>query len=158
MTENDLHRMRRRDLLELLLEQAKENADMQEKVQRAETTRAEVELNNEKLKLKLDEKDMQLENLKEKLNDKDAQIENFKEKLTDKDEQIEHLKSRLDEKDKKIAEMTEDRRIVKEEIGSIAEASLLLNKVFAAAQAAADQYLYNVKQACGRADEEDTGK
>ena len=42
----------------------------------------------------------------------------------------------------------EDRRLFMDKVGSIAEASLLLNGVFSAAQAAADQYVLNVKRVC----------
>lgn len=50
---------------------------------------------------------------------------------------------------KKIAELEEkigDRQIKIETSGSIAEASLKLNSVFEAAQAAADEYLENIKR------------
>ena len=40
----------------------------------------------------------------------------------------------------------EERRIMTEEAGSIAEAALRINRVFEAAQAAADQYLENIRQ------------
>ena len=42
----------------------------------------------------------------------------------------------------------EDKRLVLGKVGSIAEASLLVNGVFSAAQAAADQYVLNVKRVC----------
>ena len=41
-----------------------------------------------------------------------------------------------------------DKRLLLEKVGSIAEASLLVNGVFSAAQAAADQYVLNVKRVC----------
>ena len=41
-----------------------------------------------------------------------------------------------------------DKRLMLEKVGSIAEASLLVNGVFTAAQAAADQYVLNVKRVC----------
>ena len=41
-----------------------------------------------------------------------------------------------------------DKRLVLDKVGSIAEASLLVNGVFTAAQAAADQYVLNVKRVC----------
>ena len=42
----------------------------------------------------------------------------------------------------------EDKRLLLDKVGSIAEASLLLNGVFSAAQDAADQYILNVKRVC----------
>lgn len=56
--------------------------------------------------------------------------------------EIEALRSRISELEKKLA----DREIRIRESGSIAEAALRLNGVFEAAQAAADQYLENLKK------------
>lgn len=52
------------------------------------------------------------------------------------------LQARLDVAEKELA----DRKIIIENAGSIAEASLQLNQVFEAAQKAADQYLENIRQ------------
>ncbi len=59
-------------------------------------------------------------------------------KVKELEKEIEDLKGQL-----------ADRQILLEKAGSIAEASLSLNKVFEAAQAAADQYLENVKRLSG---------
>lgn len=56
------------------------------------------------------------------------------------------LQEKLDEANARLAE----REIALEEAGSIAEASLRLNHVFEAAQAAANQYLKSVKAMAGR--------
>lgn len=56
--------------------------------------------------------------------------------------EVEKLHIELDEANQKL----NDRKILLENSGSIAEAALKLNKVFEAAQIAADQYLENVKQ------------
>jgi len=47
---------------------------------------------------------------------------------------------------KKAYEALKDRKIQMQKAGSIAEAALRLNDVFEAAQAAADQYLENVRR------------
>lgn len=55
----------------------------------------------------------------------------------------------IDRLEKELAEAREalkDRQIQIQSSGSIAEAALKLNEVFEAAQAAADQYLENIKQ------------
>lgn len=93
--ETDLQKLRRVDLLELLLEQIRKN-----EIQTAELEEA-TDL-GERLKAKLDDKDAQLERLKVKLDDKDAQLERLKAKLNQKDEQFERLKAKLDQKDAKI--------------------------------------------------------
>ena len=46
-----------------------------------------------------------------------------------------------------------DKQLIMGKVGSIAEASLLLNGVFSAAQAAADQYVLNVKRVCEEKEE-----
>lgn len=53
------------------------------------------------------------------------------------------LKAELEEKDRQL----NDKNIKIQECGSIAEAALKLNGVFEAAQAAAQQYIENVKSA-----------
>ena len=53
----------------------------------------------------------------------------------------ERLRQQLEEAEQKL----EDRRIQLEQAGSIAEAALQLNGVFAAAEAAAEQYLDSVR-------------
>lgn len=63
--------------------------------------------------------------------------------LLEQSKTVEALKTELEEKNK----LLEERRIKLEESGSIAEAALKLNNIFEAAQAAADQYLYNIKLA-----------
>ena len=55
--------------------------------------------------------------------------------------EIESLRDRIKELEGKLA----DREIRIRKSGSIAEAALKLNHIFEAAQAAADQYLENVK-------------
>ena len=55
---------------------------------------------------------------------------------------IASLKKRLEEAEKQLAE----KELMLKEAGNIAEASLRINHIFEDAQAAADQYLYNVKK------------
>lgn len=60
--------------------------------------------------------------------------------------EVERLQKELDEANKKL----EDRAILLDNVGSIAEASLKLNGVFEAAEAAAEQYLKNIERiTCG---------
>lgn len=56
--------------------------------------------------------------------------------------QIDELTAQLNAANEKL----EERRIILDNAGSIAEASLQLNAVFEAAQKAADQYLESVRQ------------
>lgn len=61
--------------------------------------------------------------------------------LIEQSKVVEALRAELEEKDRLLKE----KEILIGNAGSIAEAALGLNKVFEAAQAAADQYLHNVK-------------
>ena len=63
--------------------------------------------------------------------------------LVEQSKQVEELEARLQEAEEKL----KNREILIETTGSIAEAALKLNGVFEAAQAAADQYLENIKRA-----------
>lgn len=63
------------------------------------------------------------------------------EMLLEQSKEVEQLRAELETVKKQL----EDRRIMEQEAGSIAEASLKLNKVFEAAQQAADQYLENIR-------------
>ncbi len=62
--------------------------------------------------------------------------------LLEERQENERLRAQL----KKAYEALRDRKIRMENVGSIAEAALKLNDVFEAAQAAADQYLENVRR------------
>ena len=61
--------------------------------------------------------------------------------LLEEQRENEGLRQQLEEAERKLA----DRRIQLEQAGSIAEAALQLNGVFAAAEAAAEQYLDSVR-------------
>lgn len=97
--ETDLQKLRRVDLLELLLEQIRKN-----EIQTAELEEA-TDL-GERLKAKLNEKDAQLERLKVKLDDKDVQLERLKAKLNQKDAKIDLLQDRLHELAKETGTLT----------------------------------------------------
>lgn len=127
MTEKELHKLRRQDLLKLLLAQAKEFEQVRQRQEETEETLRQTEGTLERLKARLDEKDAQLAKLKGRLDKKDMQIQEYRDFME---------KSRS------------SRRIELEHAGSIAEAALKLNGVFEAAQKAADQYLYNIQLLC----------
>ena len=63
--------------------------------------------------------------------------------LIEQERELEHLQEMLREAE----ERAQSREIRISEAGSIAEAALMLNGVFEAAQAAADQYLDNIRRA-----------
>lgn len=127
MTGKELQKLRRQDILQLLLAQSREAARLQEEQKELEEELLRTEKNNEHLTSRLSEKDV--------LNHK--------------------LKGRLEEKDRRIIELETEAELwaahkekVIDEAGSVADAALQLNGVFEAAQHAADQYLYNIRQRC----------
>ncbi len=61
--------------------------------------------------------------------------------LLEQSKLVEALKSELEQKNK----LLEERKIILENSGSIAEAALKLNNIFQVAQQAADQYLLSIK-------------
>lgn len=63
---------------------------------------------------------------------------------------IDRLQAKLQESEEKLKQ----RELTVEKAGSIADASLALNNVFADAQKAADQYLYNVRLMSERTERE----
>lgn len=74
------------------------------------------------------------------------------EMLLEQSKEVERLQAELETVKKQLL----DRRIMEREAGSIAEAALRLNKVFEAAQQAADQYLENIRSQCGTLQNGDT--
>ncbi len=74
--------------------------------------------------------------------------------LVEQSEKIEALQQELSAAKAEL----EDRKIIISKAGSIAKASLELNKVFQAAENAAQQYLENIKRVSDDAQEEICGK
>lgn len=62
--------------------------------------------------------------------------------LIEQSKEVESLKKRIEELEAELA----DRRLMISESGSIAEAALKLNGVFEAAEAAAQEYLENIRR------------
>ena len=91
MTEKELHKLRRQDLLQLLLLQSKEVQEQQETIDKLRESEEEYRSGFERLKHKLDEKDEQIERLKHRLDEKDAQIKKLIGRLDEKDAIISEL-------------------------------------------------------------------
>lgn len=138
VTDKELQKLNRRELLQLLLEQAQESEHLRGELAAAEERAREM--------------DETFTRLRQRLNDKDTQIE-------EQEETFARLRQRLDQKDARIreleeaAERSEAAGGVREiqvaglsEVGSIAEAALQLNGIFEAAQKAADLYLQTVRE------------
>lgn len=124
MTEKEFSKLRRRDLLELLLSQIQEDERLERKVSA--------------MMSRITSQEKTLNRLKDKLNEKDAQLEKLKGRLDDKDREIGTLRETLDQE-------RSSRRIELDEAGSIAEAALKLSGIFEAAQDAADRYMENIR-------------
>lgn len=118
MAERALRKLKRRDLLQMLLTQCEETERLQKELDETTAEYAALQEGYERLKDKLNVKD-------ERLNQKDAAIAELKTTIED---------------------MRASRLIELEESGNIAEAALRINGIFEAAQRCAEQYLLNVKR------------
>ncbi len=156
MTEKELHRLRRHDLLQLLLAQGREAAQLQERIEKTDAELEQLRETNQRFIERMDDKDAQIGKLKDRLDEKDIQADRFKSRLKEKDALIEKLKDRLDQKDVQIGEC---RTVIEEyrsgrifEMGgqvSIAEVGPKLEGIFTAAQKAVDQYLEEIHGTVG---------
>lgn len=117
----DLQRLRRQDLLELLLEQMREGDALAADVAERDLSIAGLEGLAERLKDRLDLKDEQIAHLKEKLDLKDERMAHLRARLDDKDALIEKLKGRLDLKDRMIAAQVAQGREVPEGLEAMEE-------------------------------------
>lgn len=79
MTEKELHKLRRQDLLQMLLAKSKDAAQLQDRITTLEGENAELSDTVERLKTRLDAKDAQIEHLKHRLDNKDARIAELRE-------------------------------------------------------------------------------
>lgn len=125
MTDKEFHKLKRQDVLRLLLAQVKEAEELRSKLAETEGRLIVAEGGYERLRKRLDTKDAQINKLKGRLDKKDDQIRNLKTALE---------KLRAEKLDAAA------------EPGSIAEAALQLSGVFEAAQNAAELYLQNIKR------------
>ena len=76
------------------------------------------------------------------------------EMMLEQGKEIERLRNRVQE----LEEQAEDKTILLNEAGNIASASLAMNHVMEQTQAAAEQYLTNVKKLCRRMERETAEK
>ena len=117
MADKELRKLKRRELLRMLLAQCEETERLQRELEEIREEYGAMAESYGRLKKKLDLKD-------ERLNQKDAKI---------------------GELSSQLKEMEASRLIELEEAGSIAEAAIRINGVFEAAQEAAEQYLMNIR-------------
>ena len=129
MGNKELRRLKRRDLLQMLLAQCEETERLEKELGETRTELEDLQEGYERLKKKLDIKD-------ERLNQKDAKIAEIK---------------------AEVEKIQTSRVIELEEAGSIAEAALRLNGIFEAAQRCAEQYLMNVKRISGNVSNSPSG-
>lgn len=139
LTEKELHRMKRADLLALLLAQGREAATLQTQLDSANGALADSQELVARLKTRLDEKDAQMERLKGKLNEKDAQLDRLKSRLDAKD-------ARIVSQAAQIAEYTSGRFLNMENVSSLNEITRRVEMVMAAAQNAAVRFLQRMAQ------------
>lgn len=132
MTVKELQKLKRQELLELLVEQGREAEQLKRRQENKENELRSIQESNIRLNAKVDEKDVQIERLMGRLNSKKERIKELEDEIdawySNKEDGLQHA-------------------------GTVAEAALRLNGIVDAAQKAADQYLYNIRQRCeGQAD------
>lgn len=153
MTERELGKLKRPDLLALLVAQGQEAAALQERLEEAEHSLTQAMELDQRLRAKLDEKDEQIQRLKERLDEKDGLMERLKERLNEKDEQLERLKGRLEEKDRRLSllgahveELISGQFLSMDGTHSFTEISVKLELMLRAAQKAADRYIGEISK------------
>ena len=99
MTEKELHRLSRQDLLQLLLAQSKEVSRQRAAIEELKSNAEKDHELIDRLKGKLDDKHASLETLKHRLDEKDETMNKLKADAEDMSGTMEFLRSRLDEKD-----------------------------------------------------------
>ena len=154
MTEKQLHKLSRQDLLQLLVAQGKEAAQLHARLDEAAEELKDLQDTRTKFIERMDDKDAQIEKLKPRLDEKDARIEKLTARLNEKDARIEKLIGRLNEKDARIGQLTAEIEQYRsgEILGfegdpSIDEVGQKLNAVLRAAQKAVAQYLDGARAA-----------
>lgn len=125
MTVKELQKLKRQELLQLLLTQSKEVAGLKKELEAKDKEMIGLVESNERLGARVREKDDLNDRLRGRLEDKNIRTMNL-------EAELEAWKS--------------DRRDELDKMDSIADAALKLNGVFETVQQAADQYLYNIRQ------------
>lgn len=127
MTVKELQRLKRQELLQLLLTQSKEAAELQADQEEADREILAFTDSNERLYAKVHEKDALIDKLSGRLDGKTVRIRELETGI----ERLQmHRQAEISRSD------------------SVAGAALRLNGIFSAAQKAIDQYLYNIRQRC----------
>ena len=140
MTEKQLHKLRRQDLLQLLVAQGKEAAQLQARLDEAAEELKDLQDTRTKFIERMDDKDAQIEKLTARLNEKDARIEKLIGRLNEKDARIGRLTAEIEQyRSGEILGFEGD--------PSIDEVGQKLNAVLRAAQKAVAQYLDGARAA-----------
>ena len=139
MTDKELRKLSRQDLLQLLIMQGREAATLEEQLNESKYNEQRQFDSNERLRDRIADREETIEHLKEKLAAKD-------DKLNSKDKEIAELKQQIQMLKEKGFSIDSNGAIDGTELGSIAEAALAINNVFAAAQKAADMYVASARK------------
>ena len=139
MTDKELRKLSRQDLLQLLIMQGREAATLEEQLNESKYNEQRQFDSNERLRDRIADREETIEHLKEKLAAKD-------EKLNSKDKEIAELRQQIEMLKEKGFSIDSNGAIDGTELGSIAEAALAINNVFAAAQKAADMYVASARK------------
>ena len=140
MTGKELQKLKREELLQLLLEQSREIARLQTVRDDKDGELLRLGQNNDRRQAKLEEKEVLIRKLEKRRSHKDDRIRSLTAEM---------------------AKWRAERKAELEQAGSVAGAALRLNGILKAAQLAADQYLYNIRLRCmgeARMEPDDIGR
>lgn len=141
MEDQELRKLKRVELLEIMVEQGRAVGELRQQME-------EQEKHIQEMEAELQEKTETIERLKEKLNKKDEEMQKQVQQISIV---YKRLRNRLNEKDDSIrslqAALDEERAhpIVFEKTDSLDDAAEELNRIFQDAQKAATQYLEMIK-------------
>lgn len=99
MTEKELHKLSRQDLLQLLLAQSREVARQKSSIEELKESLSQEKALTERLKDKLNDKDETIEHLKRRLDDKDESLGRIKGEAEELRAETEKMRARLEDKD-----------------------------------------------------------
>ena len=96
MTEKELRKLRRQDLLQLLLLQSRDVQEISDKLVDRQVQLSSLVETVSRLKVRLNEKDAEIDRLKKRLDEREARLDALTDRLQEKDDAIARLIRRLD--------------------------------------------------------------
>ena len=107
MTEKELRKLRRQDLLQLLILQGREVSEQADKIRELQDRIAALERDREQQRTRDDRQETELDRLREQLDGRDKALEELREQLKAKESALESLREKLERKNDAVARLAE---------------------------------------------------